>query len=92
MAQQLGVGGDRTLAAAAHGVQKSAFRRHALKSVVVIQVRANGEDAHVVFASFDANGALADTGQHRLGFQVHCQQAICGCLRHRGGGRRSLVA
>ena len=79
VAGNFGIGGHRTLAAAAHAAQKRALRRHAMKRVEMIQPLANFGDALVVRANLDANGALADARQHHVRVQNRRQQTV----RHR---------
>lgn len=62
----LGAGGDGALATAAHGAEEGAFGGDGLVCVVVVEACADGLEAFVVGADFDADGALADAGQHEV--------------------------
>ena len=68
-AHNVGISGDRALAAAAHGGEESALGGHTTQRGGMIQAGADAGGAGVLGADFEAHGALANAGEHDLEVQ-----------------------
>src|SRR5580765_7208754 len=68
ISDDLGVGGDGTLASATHRPGKGALRRDALAGIEMIQTLADDGYPFVRLPDFDPQSSLSDARQHGFGF------------------------